>query len=92
MQHPFAAPPAPGDTLDVAPGVRWLRMPLPFALDHINLWLVAAALHSSARRVLISGDMLLPRISTNVSFWPAEPEGDPLARFLDSLRAKRSRT
>ncbi len=27
--------------MDVAPGVRWLRMPLPFALDHINLWLLA---------------------------------------------------
>jgi glyoxylase-like metal-dependent hydrolase (beta-lactamase superfamily II) len=25
----------------VAPGIRWLRMPLPFALDHINLWLLA---------------------------------------------------
>ena len=33
---------------------------------------------SAARSVLISGDMLLPRISTNVSVWPAEPEGDPL--------------
>ena len=32
--------PAPGRTLEVAPGVRWLRMPLPFALDHINLWLL----------------------------------------------------
>ncbi|HEX7686634.1 MAG TPA: MBL fold metallo-hydrolase [Burkholderiaceae bacterium] len=32
--------PAPGDAIDVAPGVRWLRMPLPFALDHINLWLL----------------------------------------------------
>ncbi len=46
-----------------------------------------AALHSSERRVLISGDMLLPRISTNISVGPAEPEGDPLARFLESLRA-----
>ena len=26
--------------LQVAPGIRWLRMPLPFALDHINLWLI----------------------------------------------------
>ena len=25
----------------VAPGVLWLRMPLPFALAHINLWLLA---------------------------------------------------
>jgi glyoxylase-like metal-dependent hydrolase (beta-lactamase superfamily II) len=32
--------PEPGHTLEVAPGVRWLRMGLPFALDHINLWLL----------------------------------------------------
>jgi len=32
--------PAPGKTIEVAPGVRWLRMGLPFALDHINLWLL----------------------------------------------------
>ncbi|MEY2802365.1 MAG: hypothetical protein RL513_1950 [Pseudomonadota bacterium] len=32
--------PAPGATLEVAPGVRWIRMGLPFALDHINLWLL----------------------------------------------------
>jgi glyoxylase-like metal-dependent hydrolase (beta-lactamase superfamily II) len=31
--------PAPGETIEVAPGVRWIRMSLPFALDHINLWL-----------------------------------------------------
>jgi glyoxylase-like metal-dependent hydrolase (beta-lactamase superfamily II) len=32
--------PATGSVIDLAPGVRWLRMPLPFALDHINLWLL----------------------------------------------------
>ena len=32
--------PAPGATLEVASGVRWLRMGLPFALNHINLWLL----------------------------------------------------
>ena len=32
--------PAPGRSIEVAPGVRWLRMALPFALDHINLWLL----------------------------------------------------
>jgi glyoxylase-like metal-dependent hydrolase (beta-lactamase superfamily II) len=234
--YPFASPPAPGETLEVAPGIAWLRMQLPFALDHINLWLLResdrctlvdtglgdaatrelwdrhcattlrgrpldrvvathchpdhlgnaswlsrrfgvpvtitaaeyltahamhgqtsgyavadscalfgshgvsdehlaalaargnryrvgvpelpasfdrlfpgttirlagsdwriiggyghspehAALHSPDRRVLISGDMLLPRISTNVSVWPAEPYADPLGRFLSSLAA-----
>ena len=32
--------PAPGTSIELAPGVRWLRMALPFALDHINLWLL----------------------------------------------------
>jgi glyoxylase-like metal-dependent hydrolase (beta-lactamase superfamily II) len=40
LRFPVAAPPAPGETLPVAPGVFWVRMPLPFALDHINLWLI----------------------------------------------------
>jgi glyoxylase-like metal-dependent hydrolase (beta-lactamase superfamily II) len=44
-----------------------------------------AALYCAALNVLISGDMLLPKISTNVSVWPIEPDGDPLGRFLESL-------
>jgi glyoxylase-like metal-dependent hydrolase (beta-lactamase superfamily II) len=236
LEYPFPTPPQGGQALEVAPGIRWLRMPLPFALDHINLWLLSdgdgwtqidcgygdaptralwtahfattlaarpirriiathyhpdhlgnaawlserfactvampqaeyltahaiaderggfgapaisalfrahgmsaehavelerrgnhyrrgvpelplfflrilagdkisigsnewrvipgyghspehASLHCQSLNVCISGDMLLPRISTNVSVWPVEPEGDPLARFLDSLTA-----
>ncbi|MEO6566838.1 MAG: MBL fold metallo-hydrolase [Casimicrobiaceae bacterium] len=236
LDHPYTTPPAPGTTLEVAPGILWLRMPLPFALDHINLWLLAeadgwtlvdcgigsaatrglwathfgttlrglplrkivathchpdhignaawlaarfdcrvamslgeflaahalideraahtpadnlalfrahgmspadlaglatrgnhfasmvpevpasfdriipgdtvraggtswdtifgyghssehVALVDAARGVLISGDMLLPRISTNVSVWPSDPDGDPLGRFLASIAA-----
>ena len=233
LDFPHAAPPAPGEAIEVAPGVRWIRMPLPFALDHINLWLARdddgrstavdagygnettralwerhlattslsrviathyhpdhlgnaawlaerfgvpvrmtqaefltahavldqrathaladtcalflahglerehvdalaargnayargvpraprtiermiagdtmrfggddwtvipghghspehAALYAARSNVLISGDMLLPRISTNVAVWPADPDGDPLGRFLDSLAA-----
>jgi glyoxylase-like metal-dependent hydrolase (beta-lactamase superfamily II) len=41
LDYPFGdAVPAPGQVRDIAPGVRWLRMSLPFALDHINLWLL----------------------------------------------------
>ncbi len=236
LDYPFAAPPDPGEVIEVAPRVFWLRMPLPFALDHINLWLLAdddgftlvdcgygdgatravwerhfattlaaqpirriiathchpdhvgnaawlserfgaavamtpaeyltahalagqhagygpmptiqffrrhgmsaehvaamdmrgnhyrkgvpelpesferlqdgatrkaggttwrvleghghspehASLHSAESGVLISGDMLLPRISTNVSVWAPEPDGDPLGAFLDSIAA-----
>lgn len=41
LQYPWLdeIPPA-GQVLQVADGVYWLRMPLPFALDHINLWLL----------------------------------------------------
>ena len=40
LRFPAPVPPAAGETLPIAPGILWLRMPLPFALDHINLWLL----------------------------------------------------
>ncbi|WP_434660822.1 MBL fold metallo-hydrolase [Paraburkholderia sp. A3BS-1L] len=41
LDYPFADTlPEPGLAFEVAPGVKWLRMPLPFVLDHINLWLL----------------------------------------------------
>ncbi len=38
LTYPFAQPPAHGTLHEVAPGVHWIRMPLPYALNHINLW------------------------------------------------------
>jgi glyoxylase-like metal-dependent hydrolase (beta-lactamase superfamily II) len=32
--------PEPGDYAEVAPGVLWLRIPMPIDLNHINLWLL----------------------------------------------------
>ena len=43
------------------------------------------ALYAEDACILISGDMLLPRISTNVSVTATEPEGNPLQQFLDSI-------
>jgi glyoxylase-like metal-dependent hydrolase (beta-lactamase superfamily II) len=40
LHYPFATVPEPGEALQLADGIHWLRMPLPFALDHINLWLL----------------------------------------------------
>ena len=40
LHYPFADTPAPGTAREVAPGVHWHSMPLPFQLDHINLWLL----------------------------------------------------
>ena len=36
--YPFEAPPEVGKTIEVAPGVVWMRMPLPLVLNHINVW------------------------------------------------------
>jgi glyoxylase-like metal-dependent hydrolase (beta-lactamase superfamily II) len=38
LQYPCGDPPEPGQGRQIAPGVIWLRMPLPFSLNHINLW------------------------------------------------------
>ena len=43
------------------------------------------ALYQAEQGLLISGDMVLPRISTNVSVYDAEPEADNLRLFLESI-------
>lgn len=48
------------------------------APEHISLYCAALG-------ILISGDMVLPRISTNVSVVDVEPESDPLRQYLDSI-------
>ncbi len=37
--------PEGGGLAEVLPGIFWLRMPLPFSLDHINLWVLDAGDH-----------------------------------------------
>lgn len=38
LQFPHAAPPAEGQATEVAAGVIWMRLPLPMALDHVNVY------------------------------------------------------
>ena len=40
LTYPLEATPEVGEVLDIAPGVKWLRLPLPFMLNHINVWLL----------------------------------------------------
>ena len=40
LAYPFPAAPAPGDVIVVAPGILWARIPLPFRLDHVNIYLL----------------------------------------------------
>ena len=38
IDTPFPEPPRSGEATEVAPGVLWIRLPLPMALDHINVY------------------------------------------------------
>ena len=40
LNYPWPDVPALGAWTTLRPGVHWVRMPLPFALDHINLWVL----------------------------------------------------
>jgi glyoxylase-like metal-dependent hydrolase (beta-lactamase superfamily II) len=42
LQYVDVPTPAPGQSVVVAPGVRWARIPLPLDLNHINCWLIDA--------------------------------------------------
>ena len=68
-----------GDTLQI--GGRAWRCHAGFghAPEHMSL-------HCAELNTLISGDMVLPRISTNVSVHETEPESNPLMQYLDSIK------
>jgi len=44
-----------------------------------------ACLYCPELKLMISGDQVLPKISSNVSVFPTEPDGDPLTDWLTSL-------
>jgi len=68
----------PGETLAIG-GRRWdVLLGYGHAPEHVSLF-------CGELGIMIAGDMVLPRISTNISVRPVEPEGNPLARFLESL-------
>ena len=40
LVFPHLQPPEPGKLIQVAQGVQWLRLPLPYRLDHVNVYLI----------------------------------------------------
>lgn len=40
LKFPFSEPPAAGTLLEIADGIFWARIPLPFRLDHVNIYLI----------------------------------------------------
>ena len=40
IHYEYDFKPATGKAIDILPGLKWLRLPLPFLLGHINVWLL----------------------------------------------------
>ncbi len=38
IRYPWDTPPEEGAAIEVAPGVLWMRLPLPMQLDHVNVY------------------------------------------------------
>jgi glyoxylase-like metal-dependent hydrolase (beta-lactamase superfamily II) len=38
LEFPFAKPPKTGEVVELAPGIFWARLALPFRLDHVNIY------------------------------------------------------
>jgi len=49
------------------------------------------SLYCPQQRLFISGDQVLPRITSNVSVFPTEPDADPLTDWLESLASIKER-
>jgi len=79
LEHPWSEPPAAAQTIDVAPGVRWLRMPLPFQLDHINLWLLA---DGDGWTAVDTGVALVPTRERWEQLFAHGLDGKPIRRVL----------
>lgn len=75
--------PEPGRTIELRPGVRWLRMPLPFALNHINLWLLRDELEGREGWTIVDcGIANEPTRQAWQQIFESELEGLPVLRVV----------
>lgn len=79
ITFPFETPPSEGQAIEVAEGILWMRLPLPMALDHVNVyairdgdgWCVVDTGYYSKRGVALWQDLLQGPL-----------QGDPVTRVL----------
>jgi glyoxylase-like metal-dependent hydrolase (beta-lactamase superfamily II) len=84
LHYPLAdrLPPR-GGAIELMPGVKWLRMPLPFALDHINLWLLRDRLDGREGWTVVDTCIDSPDARADwEKVFAAELDGLPILRVL----------
>ena len=40
LTYPFSAPQATAEVVEISADLKWLRLPMPYALDHVNVYLL----------------------------------------------------
>ena len=75
LTYPFPAVPGAGEAVTVAPGVLWLRLPLPMALDHINVY----ALEDGDGWTLVDTGL---NTAASIAAWEAALAGRPVTRVI----------
>ncbi|NLB31831.1 MAG: MBL fold metallo-hydrolase [Alcaligenaceae bacterium] len=84
LAYPFGEElPSEGCTIEVAPGLKWIRLPLPFALDHVNCWLIADEFEGTKGWTIVDCGINKPVVR---EFWERifahELDGLPIVRVL----------
>ena len=91
---PWQAPPGVGETVEVAPGILWLRLALPYRLNHINIYLVEdgdgfalidCGIADDATRAIwetLLGGLLLSRPLTRIIVTHCHPDHVGMAGWL----------
>ena len=84
LHYPLADQlPPPGGAMELAPGVKWLRMGLPFALNHVNIWLLRDRLEGREGWTVV--DTCIDRPESRADWervFAAELDGLPVLRVL----------
>ncbi|MCY4315595.1 MAG: MBL fold metallo-hydrolase [Roseovarius sp.] len=77
--EPWGSPPGHGEAMEVAEGVMWIRLPLPMALDHVNIY----ALDDGDSWTIVDTGIFSRR---SVALWESVLEGPlegrPVSRIL----------
>lgn len=75
--------PAPGERMTLRPGLHWVRMPMPFALNHINLWVLDDELEGRAGWTVVDAGIASETIREAwQALWSGDLAGRPLVRML----------
>jgi glyoxylase-like metal-dependent hydrolase (beta-lactamase superfamily II) len=79
VEYLAEAAPAPGETRRVAPGLHWLRLPVPFPPFHVNCWL----LEDEAGWLVVDAGMRQPAcLAAWESILATRLQGRPITRML----------